>query len=107
MEGSYTNNAKFYVFKVFNLSCTQVAGVVGRADVMAALFCASAMLLYRPSRSGLLVTMATCLASALSKEIGVASFILCPLYEYLIRRRVSSTIVFSGVRLSGNVVMYR
>ena len=84
--------------------------MVGRADVMAALFCASAMLLYRPtasSGSGLLVTMATCLASALSKEIGVASFILCPLYEYLIRRRVSSTIVFSGVRLSRNVAMYR
>ncbi len=77
-----------------------MSGVVGRADVMAGLLCVLAMLLQGFIRSGsglrLMVTVMLCMASSLSKELGVASFILCPIFELLIRRKVSDYVIEGG-----------
>ena len=74
------------------LPIVQVSGLVGRADILAGLFCLAAMLTYFPPPSGwganVVVTMVMCLASALSKELGVASFVLSPLFLCLIRKKV-------------------
>ena len=73
----------------------QVASLVGRAETMAGLFYLSAMLHYAKCVStsvGLGLSVATplilCLASALSKELGIASFLMCPLYEFFVMRKV-------------------
>ncbi|XP_063240130.1 protein O-mannosyl-transferase TMTC2-like [Bacillus rossius redtenbacheri] len=80
-----------------------VAGLVGRADVGAALWCVAALLAYRSHlrrRGGadpgaaapyLALTLVCCVGSMLSKEVGVGTPLLCVAYEALCHLRLSAS----------------
>ncbi len=81
-------------FDWHNQNCItlQVAGIVGRAELLSAMFCLLALLLYpRVSEGGgaSLVAVATlCLASYLSKEQGIMAAPLCIAYDVFIVNKV-------------------
>ncbi len=70
----------------------QVAGVVGRAELLSAAFCLLALLCYpRVSERGWgrLITVTTlCLASYLSKEQGIMTAPLCVAYDVFVIHKV-------------------